>query len=95
MQNESINLFYREGSSDKVYQAELKQQGDGFVVNFAYGRRGSTMTTGSKTPNPVSYPVAKKMYDTLVKSKTSKGYTEDASGKTFPGQSAATEATLV
>ena len=71
---ESINLEFKEGSSDKVYQAELKEEGDGFVVNFAYGRRGNALTTGTKTANPVDYATAKKTYDKLVKSKTSKGY---------------------
>lgn len=71
---ESINLEFKEGSSDKVYQAELKEEAGGFVVNFAYGRRGSTLTTGSKTAAPVDYDTAKKTYDKLVKSKTSKGY---------------------
>ena len=29
-------LYYREGSSDKVYQASIEPQGEGFIVNFAY-----------------------------------------------------------
>jgi len=73
-QAESIELFFQEGSSDKVYQAELKQEGDGWVVNFAYGRRGNTLTTGCKTCDPLPYEKAKKSYDSLVKSKTAKGY---------------------
>ena len=39
-QTERITLYYREGSSDKVYEAIIEPQGEGFVVNFAYGRRG-------------------------------------------------------
>ena len=39
---QSITLYYREGSSDKVYQSAIEKQGELFVVNFAYGRRGST-----------------------------------------------------
>lgn len=72
--NESIELAFKEGSSDKVYKAELKEEGSGFVVNFAYGRRGNALATGSKTDAPVEYEVAKKTYDKLVKSKTAKGY---------------------
>jgi len=72
--NESIELAFKQGSSDKVYKAELKKEGDGFVVNFAYGRRGSAMATGTKTDTPIEYDLAKKTYDKLVKSKTSKGY---------------------
>ena len=48
-----VTLYYREGSSDKVYQAAIEPAGDGFVVNFAYGRRGATLTTGTKTSSPV------------------------------------------
>jgi bifunctional non-homologous end joining protein LigD len=47
-QTERITLYYREGSSDKVYQVSIESQGEGFVVNFAYGRRGSTMNTRTK-----------------------------------------------
>lgn len=72
--NESIELAFKEGSSDKVYKAELKEEDGGFVVNFAYGRRGNALATGSKTTAPVEYEVAKKAYDKLVKSKTAKGY---------------------
>ena len=52
-QTECITLYYREGSSDKVYQAAIEPQGEGFVVNIAYGRRGSTMSSGTKTQIPV------------------------------------------
>lgn len=74
MVKESIELFFQEGSSDKVYQAELKQEGDGWIVNFAYGRRGNTLNTGCKTCDPLPYEKAKKSYDSLVKSKMAKGY---------------------
>ena len=40
-----VSLYYREGSSDKVYQAAIKTSGNRFVVNFAYGRGGSTLAT--------------------------------------------------
>lgn len=72
--NESIKLEFREGSSDKIYHAELTEHGGGYVVNFAYGRRGTALSTGTKTYVPVDYGQAKHIYDTLVRSKTSKGY---------------------
>ena len=75
-QTERITLYYREGSSDKVYQASIEPQGDLFVVNFAYGRRGSTMNTGTKTQTPMDYDSAKNIYDKLVQDKMAKGYTE-------------------
>jgi bifunctional non-homologous end joining protein LigD len=69
-----INLEFREGASDKVYRAGIEKSGDGFVVNFAYGRRGATLNTGSKTTNPVTYDEAVSIYEKLVRSKTAKGY---------------------
>jgi bifunctional non-homologous end joining protein LigD len=74
MVKESIALSYQEGASDKVYNVELVEQSTGFVVNFAYGRRGNSLLTGAKTKEPVTYEVAKKAYDKLVKSKKAKGY---------------------
>ena len=74
MKEESIELAFKEGSSDKVYHAELKAEGDGYVVNFAYGRRGNTLATGSKTKAPIELEKAKVVYDKLVKSKVDKGY---------------------
>lgn len=72
---ENITLYYKEGNSDKVYQAAIEEAGDRFAVNFAYGRRGSTMSTGTKTNVPVDYDSARKIYDKLVKEKMAKGYT--------------------
>ena len=76
-------LYYREGSSDKVYQASIEPQGEGFVVNIAYGRRGSTMSTGTKTQTPVDYDQAKIIYDKLVREKMAKGYTEGPEGTPY------------
>jgi bifunctional non-homologous end joining protein LigD len=81
----STRLFFREGSSDKIYEAKLEAAPDqsGFVVTFAYGRRGSALKTGTKTSKPEPYASAVKIYETLVQSKTSKGYTVDPSGALF------------
>jgi len=72
-QTNRITLYYREGSSDKVYQASIEPQGGLFVVNFAYGRRGSTMTTSTKTQTPVDYDSSRSIYDKLVREKKAKG----------------------
>lgn len=80
---QAIYLFCTEGSSDKVYQASLHSQDGGWVVEFAYGRRGQTLKTGTKTSNAVSYTEALKMFNKLVKEKTSKGYTEDQTGLSY------------
>ncbi len=75
-----VSLYYREGSSDKVYQAAIDPAGNLFVVNFAYGRRGATLTTGTKTSSPVDYDAAQQIYAKLVREKKAKGYTEGADG---------------
>ena len=83
---ESITLYFREGPSDKVYQASIRPKDDGYQVHFAYGRRGSTLSTGSKTQAPVTYPIARDIYDKLVREKMAKGYKPgaDAASATPP-----------
>jgi bifunctional non-homologous end joining protein LigD len=78
-----VTLYYREGSSDKVYQAAIEPADELFVVNFAYGRRGSTLSTGTKTSSPVDYDTAKKIFTKLVHGKKAKGYTEGESGTRY------------
>jgi bifunctional non-homologous end joining protein LigD len=80
---ESTTLYYREGTSDKVYQVSLEPAGGLFVVNFAYGRRGSTLNTGTKTNSPLDYETAKAVYDKLVREKTGKGYTPGEDGTPY------------
>ena len=80
---ENVTLYYREGSSDKVYQAAMEKAGERFIVNFAYGRRGATLNTGTKTNVPVDYDQAKRIYDQLVKEKQAKGYTRGESGTPY------------
>ena len=83
MNTESIKLYYREGTSDKVYQVSLEQESAGWVVNFAYGRRGSAMNPGTKTKSPIAYSQAKSIYDRLVAEKQGKGYTPGENGVPF------------
>lgn len=71
---ESANLYFKAGSSDKVYNATIEQVDDKYVVNFSYGRRGSALKSGSKTTSPVVMKDAKIIFDKLVREKTSKGY---------------------
>jgi bifunctional non-homologous end joining protein LigD len=82
-QNDRVTLYYRQGSSDKVYQAAIEPKGNGFIVTFAYGRRGGTLNTGTKTDKPVDYAAAKKIYDKLVGEKTAKGYTPGEDGTPY------------
>ncbi len=93
-----IDLHCTEGSSDKVYHATIEAEGSGYVVNFAYGRRGSTLNTGTKTTSPVSMTAAQKIYDKLVSEKLGKGYRDvtassgSASGTKFGGSQPAAPA---
>lgn len=69
-----VNLWFCEGSSDKVYWAGILERDNGYVVAFSYGRRGSHMTEGFKTDYPVGLPEAEKIFNKLVASKLKKGY---------------------
>jgi hypothetical protein len=70
----TISLYFREGSSDKVYHAQIAPDGnDLYSVNFQYGRRGSTLQAGTKTTAPVALVQAQKIFDKLVAEKGPKG----------------------
>ena len=71
---QSASLYFREGPSDKEYHADIEPKDDGFIVNFAYGRRGGTLNTGTKTVVPVPESEAIKVFDKLIASKMAKGY---------------------
>src|SRR5437763_12335068 len=80
---EQITLYFKQGSSDKVYQATIEQQNGGYVVNFAFGRRGTTLQIGTKTQSLVSYDEAKGIFDKLVNEKTAKGYIPGQDGTPY------------
>jgi bifunctional non-homologous end joining protein LigD len=94
-QPERITLYYSDGRSDKTYQAQIEPKDGGFVVNFAFGRRGSTLQTGSKTATPVDYAAARKIYDKLVAEKTAKGYSPGEDGTPYQQTSLQARATGV
>ncbi|MNR71502.1 ATP-dependent DNA ligase [compost metagenome] len=87
MQQDNISLYYKDGRSNKEYHAQLQQKDAGWVVLFQYGPRGGTLTTGTKTKEPVDYEVAKKAYDKLVKEKVGKGYQPGEEGSAYVGTS--------
>jgi bifunctional non-homologous end joining protein LigD len=80
---EQITLYYRHGSSDKVYQASIQSADGGFIVPYAFGRRGTTLQTGTKTHAPVAHEEAKKIFDHLIAEKQAKGYTPGADGTPY------------
>ncbi len=68
-------LIFQGGTSDKVYEVDLCEVGPNqYVVNFRYGRRGSTLKEGTKTALPVAHAKAEQVFDKLVASKVKKGY---------------------
>ena len=74
MNEESTEMWYRGGRSDKVYSVSLlNSSGNNWDVRFAYGRRGASPQTGYKTQNS-TYHSAKEIYDNVVADKTASGY---------------------
>src|SRR5687768_11270440 len=67
-------LQFKEGNSDKVYEVDLCEAGEKYLVNFRYGRRGTELKEGTKTTVPVSLTEAEKIFQKLVDEKTRKGY---------------------
>jgi bifunctional non-homologous end joining protein LigD len=83
---DSVTLYYRQGSSDKVYQAWVAPKGsDRYAVEYAYGRRGSTLKTGTKTREPVTHEKAHTVLWKLVRQKMDKGYTPGEDGTPYAG----------
>ena len=39
----SVRLFFQEGTSDKVYNATLLEDGAAYSVHVAWGRRGGAL----------------------------------------------------
>jgi bifunctional non-homologous end joining protein LigD len=79
---QSASLHFREGSSDKVYHVAIEPAGEGYHVSFAYGRRGSSLSTGNKTTTPVNLAEATKVFGKLVASKLAKGYQHNSTSPT-------------
>lgn len=76
-------LYFKEGNSDKIYEAQVEAVPGGFLVNFSFGRRGAKLQAGTKTPTPVSLEQATLIFEKLIKEKTAKGYTPDEEGTPF------------
>jgi len=66
---EKVCLYYREGTSDKVYEIHLTEDEDGFRVTGYNGRRGTKLVAQSKTPHPVPYRTARYIFDNLEATK--------------------------
>jgi bifunctional non-homologous end joining protein LigD len=67
------DLFFQEGSSNKVYHLQLMSYGDGHAVNFQYGRRGGSLNEGTKISG-ATLQSATKVYNNILNQKLAKGY---------------------
>lgn len=73
-----IKLFFKEGNSDKVYQIDLCAiDSSNYVVNFRYGRRGSVLKEGTKTPEYTTLEKAQLIFAKLENEKKAKGYASE------------------
>jgi bifunctional non-homologous end joining protein LigD len=70
---ETIELYFQQGSSDKVYHLQLESVEEQWSVNAQWGRRGSALQSDAKVSS-VAYEEAKRVYDRIIREKTGKGY---------------------
>lgn len=80
---ERTNLYFTEGTSDKIYNIILQELDGGWVVNIERGKRGKSPIEETKTAAPLPFKDARKLYDSLVKKQTGKGYTTEVDGAVF------------
>jgi len=73
MQPERAELYFRQGSSDKVYHLQLENVQDQWSVQAQWGRRGSALQNDVKA-NGVPYDDAKRIYDRVLREKMGNGY---------------------
>jgi bifunctional non-homologous end joining protein LigD len=73
MHPERAELYFQQGSSDKVYHLQLENVQDQWSVQAQWGRRGSALQSDVKVSD-TSYEGAKRVYDRILREKTSKGY---------------------
>ena len=59
---------------DAIYEVDLCDVGDGFVVNYRYGKVGGELKHGSKTVIAEPRQKAERIYDKLVQQKRDDGY---------------------
>jgi hypothetical protein len=69
MQTENVELYFRQGSSDKVYHLQLENGEGRWSVRAQFGRRGSTLQSDAKASD-VPYEEAKRVYDRILREKT-------------------------
>jgi len=73
MHPERADLYFQQGSSDKVYHLQLENVQDQWSVQAQWGRRGSALQSDVKVSG-TTYEEAKRVYDRILREKTGKGY---------------------
>jgi len=74
----SIRLFFQEGASDKLYNADIVEDDDKtYSVRVQWGRRGRKLNEGKKALG-ATLEQAERAYQKVVRDKTRKGYEEIA-----------------
>src|SRR5258705_5025085 len=73
MHTERAELYFRQGSTDKVYHLQLENAQARWSVQAQWGRRGSTLQSDIKVSD-TTYEEARRVYDRLLREKTGKGY---------------------
>lgn len=82
---EQSRLWFREGTSDKVFEIDLVEVATNqYVVNFRFGRRGTALKDGTKTALPLSLDKARAVFGKLVDEKLAGGYQTGAPPTSAP-----------
>ena len=75
-EQEDVELYFREGTSDKVYNLSISAEAQGeWKVVAEYGRRGGNLKEEIKGEG-MDYNDAKTLYDKTLNAKVKKGYKE-------------------
>jgi hypothetical protein len=81
----TTTLVFAEGRTERVYEIDLCEVGTGqFVVNFRYGKRGTTLKDGTKTALPIAAAEADHVFDRLVEQQKEKGYLPEGATRPAP-----------
>lgn len=75
----STQLFFQEGTSDKLYHATIFEDAGAYTVKVKWGRRNAKLNEGTKALK-VTLAQAESTFDRLVREKTGKGYQAVSAG---------------
>jgi bifunctional non-homologous end joining protein LigD len=79
----SVHLWSTKAGADKVYDLYLRPKADGWVVDYANGKRGGRLQTGTRTAVPIAYDGALELFASIERSKIKEGYGPVDSGQAY------------